>query len=95
MSIGGLMKILETIPDTEFLRTAKKQRIQPDIMKIVQKKPIAAMSCAGAKCRNVTTRTRTVTGYIMDAKAAQGAIKKGEKLWDSIISLLILTKESL
>ena len=47
-------------------------------MKIIQKKPIAAMSCAGAKCRNVTTRTRTVTGYIMDAKAAQGAIKKGK-----------------
>ena len=68
------MKILETIPDTEFLRTAKKQRIQPDIMKIVQKKPIAAMNCAGAKCRNVTTRTRMVTGCSMTVKAVLGAV---------------------
>lgn len=74
MSIGGLMKILETIPDIEFLRKAKRQRNLLDIMKIAQKKPIAAMSCAGVKCQNATTRTRTVTGYSMTVKAAQGAV---------------------
>ena len=89
------MKILETIPDIEFLRAAKRRRNRLDIMKIAQKKPIAAMSCAGVKCQKATTRTRTVTGYSMTVKAAQGAIKKGRKLWDSIISWLILIKENL
>lgn len=74
MSIGGMMKILEAIPDIEFLRAAKRRRIQPDIMKIVQKKPIAAMNCAGAKCRNVTTRTRMATGCSMTVKAVLGAV---------------------
>lgn len=74
MSIGELMKILEAIPDIEFLRAAKRRRNQLDIMKIAQKKPIAAMSCAGVKCQNATTRTRTVTGYSMTVKVAQGVV---------------------